>query len=113
MSDWIEVLRRECERSSQAKVANRLRQSDGFPSPTIINQVLHNKYPGRKDRLKDIVEGVFLHTTVHCPVLDEITADVCADHQSRPFANTNPTRVKLFQACRNGCPHSRLEQDHD
>lgn len=110
---WIDTLRRECDQTSQAKVSARLRQTDGFPSSSVINQVLHNKYPGRTDRLKAIVEGVYLHTIVNCPVLDEITTDQCADHQSRPFANTNPTRIRLWQACRSGCPHSKLEQNHD
>jgi hypothetical protein len=110
---WVTVLDEQCKKTSQARVSARLRQPDGFPSPTIINQVIHNKYPGRIDRLQALVEGVYMQHTVQCPVLDEISADQCESHQSRPFAATNPTRVKLYQACRNNCKHSRLESNNE
>ena len=110
---WVQVLTEKCEKTSQARVSARLKQNDGFPSPTVINQVIKGKYPGRKDRLKALVEGVYMHRTVICPVSDEISTDTCEENQSRPFINTNPIRVRLFKACRNGCPHSRLENDND
>ncbi|MEW4983102.1 MAG: hypothetical protein AB1Y26_07705 [Cycloclasticus sp.] len=110
--NWLEVLADACAETSQSRVSMRLKQPDGFPSPTVINQVLKDKYPGRKDRLKALVEGVYMNRTVICPVSDEISSDVCEENQSRPFINTNPIRVRLFKACRGGCPHSRLEKDH-
>jgi len=107
--NWVIVLAEACIKTSQSRVSARLKQTDGFPSPTVINQVLKDKYPGRKDRLKALVEGVYMNRTVTCPVSDEISSDTCEENQSRPFINTNPIRVRLFKACRNGCPHSRLE----
>lgn len=112
-NDWIVMLDQQCKKTSQARVSARLRQQDGFPSPTIINQVIHGKYPGRSDRLQALVEGAYMQHTVHCPVLDEISKEQCESYQGRPFAATNPTRVKLYQACRNNCKHSRLEHDDE
>ena len=110
MSMWIQVLAAECEKASQAKVAKALRKSsgDGFPSPTVINQVLKNKYPGRTDRLQALVEGMYMSVTVQCPVVGEIPSDQCIEYQSRPYAATNPTRIKLYQACRANCTNSKI-----
>lgn len=109
MSEWIDTLIAECERTSQSRVANLLRQTDGFPSPTVINQIIKGKYPGRTDRLKALVEGKFMSGTVVCPVMGPIPSDQCIEYQSRKFAATNPTRVRLYQACRSGCKHSNIK----
>ncbi len=110
MNEWQHVLKQQCEESSQAKVGAILRrgQRDGFPSGTVINQVLKDKYPGRTERLQALVEGVFMSATVVCPVAGEIPSDQCVQYQGQPFANTNPTRIALYKACRNGCPNSRV-----
>ncbi len=108
MSEWLDVLRRECEATSQPRVAARLRQPDGFPSPTVISQALNGKYPSERGlaRLKALVEGIYLHHTVDCPVVGEIPTDQCQEYQALPFSNINRTRVAIFKACRSGCPHS-------
>lgn len=108
MRDWITALRTECARTSQRKVAQRLRQPDGYPSEAILSQVLSGKYPGRTDRLQDLVEGAFMGAKVQCPVLGTIGRDTCAEHQARPYAPTNHLRIQLYRACRSGCPNSRL-----
>jgi hypothetical protein len=110
MENWIEELAKQCQQTSQAKVGAALRkhQPDGFPSGTVINQVLKGKYPGKTDRLKSLVEGVYMSATVKCPIVDEIPTDQCIENQSKPFTNTNPTRRALYKACRNGCEHSKL-----
>jgi hypothetical protein len=109
---WIAVLKSECDKTSQAKVAATLRGSSGdnFPSPTVINQVIKGKYPGRIDRLQALVEGVYMSSTVVCPVVGEIPSDQCVQYQSKPYAATNPTRIKLYQACRSGCQHSNIQE---
>ena len=104
--EWIQVLDEECERTSQKRVSRKLRQPDNFPSPTVINQVLKDKYPSPTDRIQALVEGAFMGKTVRCPVLDEITHDICIEKQELPFAATNPQRVKLFRACKT-CPNRR------
>lgn len=104
MSDWKETLRDACAASSQKKVADRL-----GVSATVVNQVLHDKYPGNLNRVKGLVEFVLTRgAAVQCPVLGEIGNEECLAYQRQPFAATNAQRVRLFRACRNGCPHSRI-----
>ncbi|WP_198287487.1 hypothetical protein [Photobacterium marinum] len=107
MSEWIDALRRECEKASYRKVADKL-----GVSPTKVNQVVNGKYPSESglESLRQRFESAFLKRTVHCPVLGEITIDKCLFHQNREFAATNPQRVMLYRACRSGCGHSKLEQ---
>lgn len=107
---WVQVLAEECAKTSQAKVRNRLRQPDGYPSTSIISQVLSDKYPCPTDRIQAIVEGAYMNRKVKCSVLGEITTDQCESHQARKFANTNAVRVKLYQACHNYCPHSHVKE---
>lgn len=112
MTTWIQVLKAECDKSSQSKVAGLLRKSSGdnFPSPTVINQVIKDKYPGRTDRLKALVEGVYMEGKVTCPIMGDMSSDRCVEIQSRDFAPVNHQWVKLYKACRNGCPHSTIKE---
>mgnify|MGYP001773429957 CR=1 FL=1 len=108
MTDWLDTLRAEVAKASLRRVAEKLRGGNGYPSETLLSQVLNGKYKGQTERLQRLVEGYFHGASVACPVLGEITRDRC-DHQQRlPFAATNPTRVALYRACRGGCPHSTL-----
>lgn len=100
MADWLEVLTRECRRTSQASVARRLGVSAG-----LVNRVLKDAYPGDMARIRGLVEGAFMGATVDCPILSEIPRDRCLEHQRRPFAATNPARVALYMACRT-CEHN-------
>lgn len=99
--DWIEALRAECERTSQAKTAARLGVSSAM-----VNQVLRGRYRGKTDNLETRVRGELMRATVDCPVLGEISTRQCLDEQSRPFAATNPLRIRLYRACR-ACPNRR------
>lgn len=110
---WIERLRAECARTSQRRVATRLRQMDGYPSETVLSQVLSGKYPGRTDRLRDLVEGVYLGFRVACPLLGAIGRDDCAAWQAKPFSIVNETNVQMWRACRSGCEHSRIEPEDE
>ena len=111
---WLTALRRACDESSQAAVARRLRQADGYPSPALINQVLAGKYTRDTARLQGLVEGLLMRQTVDCPVLGDIGKNKCLEHQARPrrFATANPLFVRLWKACRSGCPHSKLPREY-
>lgn len=106
MSAWLDVLERACRDTSQTRVAGRL-----GVSPSMISQALKGKYPGNLDSLRRRVEGALMGQTVKCPVLGEIPANECLDNQRRPFAATNAQRVRLYRACRSGCPHSLIEEE--
>lgn len=102
-TDWMEVLRLECERTSRTAAAKRIGMS-----PATISQVLNNKYRGRLDNVKARVEGALMAATVDCPVLGTLPRHECLDHQKRKFAASNSQRVRLWRACRAGCPFSEI-----
>ena len=102
-AEWIDALRVEVRRTS-CKAAGQL---IGM-SATVVSQVLNGRYPGSLENVRQRVEGALLSRTVACPILGDLPRHECMDHQRRPFAATNAQRVKLYQACRNGCPHSRV-----
>ncbi len=106
MSDWIKALQQACQESSQNRVAQRL-----GVSASMISQALRGRYPGDLRALQQRVEGEFMGAAVQCPVLGEISARQCLDCQAMPFAATNPQRVRLYRACRSGCPHSQIGGD--
>ena len=103
-AQWLIVLREQVNARSQSRVAAEL-----SVSKTMISQVLNGKYPADPADLRRKVEGHYLHRTVTCPVLGVIPVHECEAHQQREFSATNPQRVRLYRACRSGCPHSRLE----
>lgn len=99
--DWLTVLAEACRDSSQAAVAARI----GY-SATVVNQVLKGKYTGDLRAVEQAVRGALLSYTIECPVLGALPAHLCLEHQRRPFAATNPLRVRLYRACRT-CTHRR------
>lgn len=99
---WVQALAAECDRTSQAKAAERLGVSGAM-----VNQVLKHVYKGRYDGLESRVKGELLAETVRCPVLGEISTRQCLDEQVKPYANTNRMRVAVYKACRSGCPNYR------
>ena len=104
---WLQVLRAECEKTSQRKVA-----ADIGYSAAAVSRVLNNKYGqdgGRLDRFEHAVRGAYMGETVNCPILGELPVNRCLENQRRPFAATNPTRVQLYRACR-GCAHNQQEK---
>lgn len=110
--EWLRILRARCAKTSQTRVAEELRQRGGFPSPTVINQVLQDKYPSDKgrERLRDLVRGRYMGVTVNCPVLAEIGLDKCAWWQVQPRLAINPLRTQMYRACRD-CPNNRNRRD--
>jgi DNA transposition AAA+ family ATPase len=101
--EWIARLRAECGRTSQTAVARKI----GY-SPTVVNRILKGNYEGDLQAVQKAIEGALMGATVNCPVLQEIAANRCLEIQNQPFAATNPERVRLYRACRDGCPNSRL-----
>lgn len=106
-NEWLEALRAEIEKpgNSLNKVANELGVSSSK-----LSQALRGIYPGSVKDIRIKVEGMYLTRRVTCPVKGDIPVNECADNQKRPFSSSNRERVRLYKACRSGCPHSKLEQ---
>ncbi|WP_068317453.1 hypothetical protein [Polycladidibacter hongkongensis] len=102
--DWVAALAGECDRTSQVKVAARLGVSNA-----LISGTLKRSYKGDLSRIEELVRGALLSECVECPVLGEITRDICLNNQSRDFVATSSVRTRVYRACRSGCPHSKLE----
>lgn len=103
--DWIVTLAMWCDRSSQ-NVAGREMSYSG----SVVNAVLRKTYKGDLRAIEKAVRGRFMREVVACPVLGEIGAHICLDHQKRAvrFSAGSSLRVALARACKGGCPHSRL-----
>lgn len=101
--DWVEALAAEATRTSASTVAVRL----GY-SPPVISEVIANRYRGDVARVAELVRGAFLGAEVECPVLGAIGRDHCLEEQRKPFMTTSSVRTRLYRACRDGCPHSRI-----
>lgn len=104
--DWVLALAARCDDlRSQRKVGDEI----GY-SPGVVNQVLRNRYPGDLAKIEEKVRGRYMGKTVACPVLEEIPRDRCLQHQAtkQQDIGVNPTRVRLWRACRGGCPHSLI-----
>ena len=105
LPSWVELLARESDRTSQSEVARKLRYSSGG----VVGEVLRKRWTGSYDNVRKAVEGAFQAATVRCPVVGDIASHACLEHQRAPYASTNPIRVRLYRACRSGCPHSGLK----
>lgn len=100
--DWIVVLADECDRQTIRVVAKRIGMS-----ATTVHEALRKNYKGRLDNVAEKVRGAFMGKTVQCPVLgDELARDRCLEIQGRPFAATNPDRVRFHRTCPT-CPNFR------
>lgn len=99
--DWIVILAEECDRAGQGAAARRL----GI-SKTTVNEVVRRTYKAATDNVEQKVRGAFMGKSVKCPVLDEITVDLCLENQRRPFSAANPARVLLHRTCPT-CPFNR------
>ena len=102
-TNWLQVLKDEVAKQGMRSVAEKL----GVSKAT-VSQVVNDKYKASTHVIQQRVEGVFMASTVICPILDEIPLNQCLEHQSRKFAATNHVRVALYKACRNGCPNSKI-----
>lgn len=94
--EQLELLKNKVAATSQADVARAL----GY-SASAISQVLMGKYQGDDATILQKAEETYGSSTVICPVKGEIPLAKCAEHKARPFAATNPERVRMYKACRN------------
>ncbi len=108
LPDWIEALVCEVERTNGTKTAARIGYSGG-----VISQVLRRNYPGDMPRVETAIRGALMGETVDCPVLGDIGRDRCLQEQDMPRIATSAVRMRLWRACRDGCPHSRIRGGDD
>lgn len=105
LPDWVLALAEACSVETQVAVGKRLGYSN-----SAVSCVLSNTYEnGNMDRFEQVVRGALMAEVVLCPVLGtEIGRNVCSGWQKRPFSTASANAVRMYQGCRSGCPHSRL-----
>lgn len=101
--EWVVALAEACNSETQTAVGKRI----GYAGST-VSQLLSNSYPGDVGRIEQIVRGALMSETVQCPILQSIGRDVCLGWQRRPFSTSSGNAVRMYQACRSNCPHSRI-----
>lgn len=94
----LDLLKRACDKSSQASVAKKI----GY-SPAVVNLVLKGTYTGDMEKVRRMIRMRLGTNHVECPVLGQIDTAECTEHQTRPFSMSNSHRVRMFKACQT-CP---------
>ncbi|WP_299494922.1 helix-turn-helix transcriptional regulator [uncultured Shewanella sp.] len=97
---WKTILAEQAKTHGQVTVADEL-----GVSKTVVSQLINGKYPGDLTRMQALVEGAYMAKTVQCPIIGDIPLHQCDKYQ-RNTLTSHPTRLKLYRACRGGCPHS-------
>lgn len=105
--DWVLELAKAAMRTNQRVVADKI----GYSS-SVVSQAISRTYAGDISRVEEKVRGALMKQKVSCPVLVEVTRDTCLNWQKKPMAGTSSLRMKMYRACRSGCPHSRLSKEH-
>lgn len=100
LPDWVAELARQCNATTASEVARRLDYS-----VAVVSSVIRANYKGDLGKVEAKTRGAFMGATVMCPVLDEITRDVCIAEQGKRHLGSSSTRAKLFRACRS-CVHA-------
>lgn len=75
-----------------------------------LSAVIGNKYKGDLIAVEGAVRGALMGLNVNCPAQGEIGRHQCLKWQKQPYGSSDSTRVRVYRACRSGCPHSRLPQ---
>jgi hypothetical protein len=103
LPQWVADLAAECDRTSQNKVALRMKRS-----AALISQVIGHKYPGDLAAVEEVFKGVFQAEVVTCPALGEMPANECRDWRAKAarFVSINSMRVQMYRAC-NRCPRHK------
>lgn len=70
-------------------------------SKSAICHVQKGTYKGKAEKVLEKVRNIFSMEAVCCPILGEIPLSRCVEEKNRPFAATNPLRVRLARTCKN------------
>ena len=101
--DWVMVLAEFADEFGLGGAADKI----GY-SRAALSTVLSGKYRGTWANVEAAVRGALMGINVECPVLGEIGLDKCLFWQRRQLSVASPQSIKLFHACRGGCPHAQI-----
>ena len=91
---WIEQLRAECEKTSQAVVAKQM----GYAA-SVISQVLKGTYRGNPAQVRLAFTEHYGGLSVQCPVMGEMPTQSCRRFRTELHIRTSNMRAQFAQAC--------------
>lgn len=102
LPDWIMILVRECDASSQNKVAARV----GI-SAAVVSQVIRKSYPGSYDNISMRIREIYMSGDIECPAIGTIASEVCLHWRDeiRRGTSSDPQRILMTRFCRK-CPRN-------
>ncbi len=100
LPEWVEVLAKRCDETSQNAVAKEL----GY-SAAVISASLKNSYKGDLSRVEQRVKGALMRADVACPVMGGITGGQCTRYQQRMSSGASSIFIRLKTTCPT-CPHN-------
>ena len=108
LPDWVVVLAKASDRTSQAAVARLLGINSGY-----ISYALRNEKPQYHQPVEYAVRGKLMAETIACPVLGEIDQSLCVRHRKNRVPAVLPEERQLRTTCPT-CIHNihRKETDH-
>ncbi|NRB20346.1 MAG: hypothetical protein HRU33_23110 [Rhodobacteraceae bacterium] len=100
--DWIMTLVKECDGSSQNKVATRL----GI-SAAAVSQVIRKCYLGSYDNVAMRVREIYISGDIECPAIGVISSEICLHWRDeiRKGSSAGPQRILMTRFCRK-CPRN-------
>lgn len=101
----VRVLAEHADSGTAAATARRIGMSPATVSHLISAKAEKHDLAAIYERIR----GALMGDTVACPMKGDMSRKVCLDWQGKSFASTSADRVRMFHACRSGCPHSRLK----
>jgi hypothetical protein len=105
---WLDILHEQAEKSTITEIARQLDYSR-----TSISLVMSGRYDGSTAKIAAKVIEIFTDR-VSCPHFGcDLTKAVCGDHQSRQMPTSDAAALRLWMACRNGCPNCDLSMDDE
>lgn len=107
LPEWVRILADECDRTTQADVADRLSISGSY-----VNRIIHNRYGASYAEAKQSVLAIIGGREVECPAFGPIPLTSCLRNRRRKGPATN-TLQRTFERHCPTCFHNADRKDQD
>jgi hypothetical protein len=102
---WVATLARECDRTNQRQVAQRLGKSGGY-----VSRIINAKYAGDYFEAEQQVQAILNADKVDCPAFGTIPLETCLRSRRRKSPATNAMQRSFDQHCPR-CPLNTDRKD--
>jgi hypothetical protein len=102
--EWVVILAKECDRTSQRSVADRLAISS-----SVVTRLISRTYGASHDGMEELVRAVIAKAEVECPAFGAIPLTSCIRNRRRKGPATN----SLQRTFERHCPRCPLNPDRN